>query len=279
MDWFCFHVEAVNNRKVVELPDRLFRFWVGLLCVCRSHGGQLPPAADIAFELRMPLRKVEAMLPELMPPNRTFFERFGDNIIAHDWEDWQPKSDAGAAERMRNFRERKRRALRDSLRNVTPIEGEVKEDSSPKGELYTKPLEEKQDVEMHLQPARKSEQQIAIEQYDAKHGTDSLRWWEMIQKLWTASGKPLCEEDWRKALHLFVKYPGEEEAIFMWCVQQFKENWTSVKHTPFPWGRTALESEGWHRVSAPRCIPSAEDVRKATLARRISELQANGGKL
>jgi hypothetical protein len=50
--WFRFEDDALNDPKLLRLSDRMFRIWIGLLCVASKHAGRLPPMEDIALMLR-----------------------------------------------------------------------------------------------------------------------------------------------------------------------------------------------------------------------------------
>ena len=163
-----------------------------------------------------------------------------------------------------------------SVRHVDAVEPRARALPEPGPEPLPEPLPEPEP-----QPPPATEQERALVEYDTsrRNGGNATDWWSMLQKLWVASGKALCDSDWRRSLHIFLKYPGEEETIFRWAVEEFKTKWRDQEHTPLPQSDKALGSEGWRRVAMPRKIPTVTEVRQATMARRIAELQANGGKL
>lgn len=124
MDWFCYHVETIDNLKIKSLSDRLFRFWIDALCLSREHGGELPSIKVCSFRLRITHQRAARQIEELI--SARLLDRDGETVKPHDWNDWQPKSDSGAARRMRNFRQRNSvtatSPLRNEQRNVTRIE-------------------------------------------------------------------------------------------------------------------------------------------------------------
>jgi len=111
MDWFCYHVETIDNPKIQTLPPPLFKHWVNLLCLAKRGGGALPAVEQLAFYMRTSRSRAAAVLAELIEL-RLFDDHGEDGVKPHDWADWQPKSDPGSAERMRNYRQR----FRDSGR-------------------------------------------------------------------------------------------------------------------------------------------------------------------
>ena len=51
--WFRLYHAVLDDPKVQRLPDRLFKAWINLLCLGCRRGGDLPPAGDVAFALRV----------------------------------------------------------------------------------------------------------------------------------------------------------------------------------------------------------------------------------
>lgn len=107
--WFRVHAEGpssiVDNVKIYELSDKLFR-WLMLLwaCSCRTEGW-LPPLKSIAFRLRKTEKVVTETVEELV--TKRFIDRFDDGLFIHDWSEHQFNSDS-STERVRKFREQSR---------------------------------------------------------------------------------------------------------------------------------------------------------------------------
>lgn len=105
MNWFRYHTEALDNRKVQSLPGELFKSWINLLCLSRLHGGSLPPVPDIAFRLRVSETEVESVVRQLI--DRRLLEIGQGCIYPHDWESHQYASDDSTG-RVRKFRHKKK---------------------------------------------------------------------------------------------------------------------------------------------------------------------------
>ncbi len=103
MKWFRFYTESLNSKKVQDLSPVLFKFWINLLALANDQAprGSLPSDEEIAFRLRMPVKKVSHGMNELT--GRGLVDDSGDMVSMHNWENWQRGSDH-AAERMRNKR-------------------------------------------------------------------------------------------------------------------------------------------------------------------------------
>ena len=98
MKWFRFYSEALHDPKVRRLSDRLFRYWVNLLCLASMHErrGILPPLADVADGLRVPIKRAELGLAELVTLG--FLDQTADGLMPHNWTGRQFDSDARLSE-------------------------------------------------------------------------------------------------------------------------------------------------------------------------------------
>jgi hypothetical protein len=82
---------------------------------------------------------------------------------------------------------------------------------------------------------------------------------ENLWLLFVASGKPLNDEDKRRAATKWVMIPvHDQDRVIRWAVEQFKSAWRDAAHTPYP--ANALESRGWTRVAGRRIIPAPDPV-------------------
>ncbi|MGY3535391.1 hypothetical protein [Bradyrhizobium sp. USDA 4452] len=105
--WFRMYGDVINDPKVMRLPEAMRWHWVSLLCVASRHKGKLPPAADVAFELRTTPQRVAALVLELVTAG--LLDKLPDGTFApHNWEGRQYKSDS-STERVREHRDRKKR--------------------------------------------------------------------------------------------------------------------------------------------------------------------------
>lgn len=106
MDWFRFYDGVLDDAKVQQLPDRLFKVWINLLCLANrgSPRGTLPGSLEvIAFSLRMPVAALDKALADLEA--RGLFDLPDGVRIPHNWSGRQYESDDVNA-RSRTFRER-----------------------------------------------------------------------------------------------------------------------------------------------------------------------------
>jgi len=123
MKWFRFYTEVLHDPKIRELPDVLFRAWVNILCVASKYGGEMP-VADLPHQLGRRSDFVQREVNILI--ERGLLTYGGGLIIPHNWYGRQYKSD-NPAERMRNYRARKRRAKVVTLKRYEVTAPEKKE--------------------------------------------------------------------------------------------------------------------------------------------------------
>lgn len=88
--WFRFYDDAINDPKVLRLSDKMFRAWVGILCMASKYNGAVPKA-DMAISLRVPENGVKAIIAYLVDHN--LLEDRGDVVTPHNWDGRQYKSD------------------------------------------------------------------------------------------------------------------------------------------------------------------------------------------
>lgn len=103
--WFRFYHDVTNDPKVQELPPRLFKAWVNVLCLTCRHGNAVPSIKDIAFGLRVSKRAATAIIDELITAG--LIEETPEGFQPHNWLDRQFKSDS-STERVKRFREQQR---------------------------------------------------------------------------------------------------------------------------------------------------------------------------
>ncbi len=129
------YAEVVDDPKVQRLPDKLFKIWVNLLCICTRNGGALPSYDDVAFKLRITEEQVRKHVETFL--ERMLFDDTEQGIIPHNWNERQYKSDV-SSDRVKRFRERQRNVSetpteteqsRVIAEQITPV--------APKGARYT----------------------------------------------------------------------------------------------------------------------------------------------
>src|ERR1700761_5902788 len=99
--WFRFYDDAINDPKLLKLPDRMHRIWIGLLCIASKNDGQLPPMEDCALMLRMQPERMGEALVSLVGAG--LLDRNGSTLSPHKWDARQYKSDV-STERVKRFR-------------------------------------------------------------------------------------------------------------------------------------------------------------------------------
>lgn len=116
--WLRFYDDAINDPKILKLPEALRWSWVAVLCIASKNNGSLPGIDDIALMLRVTPQKAASVLAALSSAG--LLDRTEGGFAPHNWDGRQYKSDKPdetAAERMRKHRERKR----VSSVTVTPV--------------------------------------------------------------------------------------------------------------------------------------------------------------
>jgi hypothetical protein len=102
--WFRFYDGAIDDPKIIKLPDDLHRAWVNLLCIASKNNGRIPPLDDVAIMLRTSVSCVEKIIAELVS-RELLDETRGGRIEPHNWRKRQYKSDV-STDRVKRFRKR-----------------------------------------------------------------------------------------------------------------------------------------------------------------------------
>ena len=147
MKWFRMYSETLDDPKVQQLPDRLLRTWINLLCLCAEGGGKLPDKAHIAFRLRMRIDRAAEALEELRSVGLIDLTEKG--LMPHNWAVRQFQSD-NVSLRVQHFRNRRRglfETLPETLHETasdtdTDTEKEKSQKRKPTGTLQQPPSEE-----------------------------------------------------------------------------------------------------------------------------------------
>lgn len=106
--WFRYYDDAMNDPKLLMLPDALFRAWVTLLCVASQHDGKIPSQQIAAICLRVNPRKAGEIVGALASGG-LLDKVEGGYFEPHNWKKRQFKSDV-SNERVKQHRQRKRNA-------------------------------------------------------------------------------------------------------------------------------------------------------------------------
>lgn len=102
--WFRFYDDAMHDAKLLRLSDAMFRAWMMLLCFASKNDGTLPPAADIAIEMRCKPGVVAGWIAELVSAG--LIDKTETGFAPHNWNGRQYKSDT-SNERVKRYREKK----------------------------------------------------------------------------------------------------------------------------------------------------------------------------
>jgi hypothetical protein len=124
MRWFRFYDDAINDPKILKLPDASRWHWAALLCIASKNDGRLPATDDIAIMLRVTNAKAAAIIAELVAAG--LIDRDSNGFAPHNWSGRQYKSDS-SAERVKRHRD-KQRNVTVTVQNRTESETEQKED-------------------------------------------------------------------------------------------------------------------------------------------------------
>jgi hypothetical protein len=124
--WFRVDDGLVDDPKVQQLPDRLFRAVINLWCITSQGGGNLPPIEQIAFKLRVSATHARTLLAELQA--RGLIDEDERGTRPHNWNGRQFRSDT-STERVKRFRQRQR--------NVSETANETKPETPPDTETDT----------------------------------------------------------------------------------------------------------------------------------------------
>jgi len=122
MRWFRFYSQAVEDPKVQRLPVEMRWHWVEILCLASRNRkrGHLPPIDDVAYSLRISVKKAESIIKTLL--ERRLLVQNGTGTIAHNWDRWQFESD-NVTERVRQHRSNVSRNVAETF-DETPPESE-----------------------------------------------------------------------------------------------------------------------------------------------------------
>jgi len=120
--WFRMYAEVINDPKAQRLPAETFKAWINILCLACQHEGEIPSDEDIAFALRVDVRKAQKLVKCLVDADLIDVSETGRS--PHNWEGRQYKSDVSTG-RVKRFRERSKK--QDGTLGETPPEAEQKQ--------------------------------------------------------------------------------------------------------------------------------------------------------
>lgn len=105
MRWFRVYDDAINDPKILKLPEATRWHWIAVLCIASKNDGVLPSTADMAISLRVTPSKVSTIIAALKQAGLLDYE--DGKFTPHNWDGRQYKSDV-STERVKRFRKRER---------------------------------------------------------------------------------------------------------------------------------------------------------------------------
>lgn len=89
--WLRFYDDAINDPKILKLPEAMRWYWTAVLCIASKYEGTLPGLDDIALLLRVPSQKAASILTILA--NARLLDKTETGFAPHNWTGRQYKSD------------------------------------------------------------------------------------------------------------------------------------------------------------------------------------------
>lgn len=105
MRWFRFYDDAINDPKILKLPEATRWHWTALLCIASKNDGVLPSTEDVALMLRVKTSAAAAIIATLKAAG--LLDLVDGRFSPHNWNGRQYKSDV-STERVKRFRNGKR---------------------------------------------------------------------------------------------------------------------------------------------------------------------------
>jgi hypothetical protein len=103
--WFRFYHDAINDPKVLSLPEAMRWSWVAVLCAASKNDGKLPEIQHLALMLRVSKQRAASILAALR--NAGLVDKTETGFVPHNWDARQYKSDV-STERVKRFRKQER---------------------------------------------------------------------------------------------------------------------------------------------------------------------------
>jgi hypothetical protein len=139
--WFRFYDEALNDPKILKLSDKLYRLWVGILCIASKNEGRLPSLDDMALMIRAKPEKLHHDIETLITAG--LIDRDGQSLKPHNWNGRQYKSDVSTP-RVQRFRNSKRN-VSETPPDTEQITDTEKKDAAPSG-AHSFPSDQERDL-------------------------------------------------------------------------------------------------------------------------------------
>lgn len=118
--WFRFYNEVLNDPKVQNLEEWIFKIWINCLCVASLYDGRLGTLHDVSFALRETKERVSLAFHTLI--EFRFIVTIDETFHMRSWNKRQYISDS-STERVRKYRKRFKNVT------VTPPDSDSDSDS------------------------------------------------------------------------------------------------------------------------------------------------------
>jgi hypothetical protein len=149
--WWRAHDEAVDDPKLQQLSDGLFKAWFNICCITSQNGGTLPAIDAIAFKLRTTPAKATKIIVDLKLAGLVDDDGEG-NAAPHNWDARQFKSDVTdptAPDRMKRYRKNRKSVTPNTVTHtvtVTPTRAETEQSTEKKDGASAPPIDPDADL-------------------------------------------------------------------------------------------------------------------------------------
>lgn len=133
--WFRVYDDAINDPKILKLPEATRWHWIAVLCIASKNDGVIPATEDVAISLRVKATAAAAILAGLK--NAGLLDLVEGRFVPHNWDGRQFKSDT-SNDRVKRYRQRKCNVTETVT--VTPPETEQIQNTETEAEKKDPPL-------------------------------------------------------------------------------------------------------------------------------------------
>jgi hypothetical protein len=215
--WFRFYEGALDDPKVQQLPARLFKAWVNILCVASKAAGVLPDCAKLAFSLRETEKSTDEIVAKLAAAGLLDITESGPT--PHNWNGRQYQSDV-SNERVKRHRERRRNAECNVTDAVTETPSESEQNQSRTEQKESSSLRSDESA------PRRSKQTSATRipenwrpndagrSFAADRGMDPDSTADAFTDYWAANnGRTATKRDWNAAFRTWCRRADADRAV------------------------------------------------------------------
>ena len=138
--WFRLYNTLVDDPKVQQLPDALFKALVNLWCVASQNDGVLPSADDIGYKLRIKPQRAAEIVTRLVQAG--LIDKVDGVFIPHNWDSRQFQSDS-STDRVKKHREKKKRNVSGNVSETANETDRAEQNKSEQSTADARTLDEK----------------------------------------------------------------------------------------------------------------------------------------